>query len=375
MSPNTWMIYGANGYTGRLCAELAAERGLRPWLAGRNEREVRQLAERLGLPWRAFALDDPRRVRDGIEGVDAVLHTAGPFSATSAPMAEACIASSTHYLDITGEISVFEDLFGCSDRAEDAGIAMIPGVGFDVVPTDGVAALLHRWMPEAEHLDLAFFGLGRISAGTARSMVEALGRGGLVRRDGALHPVPSAHHSREVPFPTCGTRTVTTIPWGDLSTAFRSTAIPNIRTYTVVPRAARRTMPTLDQLTPVLQDRRVQRGLKWLVNRTVQGPDETMRREARSDIWGEVRDAAGNRLEVGLTTPEGYHFTAVAAVAAVTRLLQACPAPTGTLTPSLAFGADFVLELPGVTLHPFRRNGEAVTTDELQSALRSPTRQ
>ena len=42
-----WMIYGANGYTGQLIAELAASRGHKPVLAGRSADKVRPMAEKL----------------------------------------------------------------------------------------------------------------------------------------------------------------------------------------------------------------------------------------------------------------------------------------------------------------------------------------
>ena len=104
-----WLIYGANGYSGALIACEAQARGLRPILAGRSA-AVQALATELGLEARSFALDQPAAVRAGLEGVALVLHCAGPFSATSAPMVAACLAAGSHYLDITGEIDVFEAL-------------------------------------------------------------------------------------------------------------------------------------------------------------------------------------------------------------------------------------------------------------------------
>lgn len=371
MTTHPWMIYGAYGYTGRLCVERAIERGLRPVLAGRNGEAVRELASQHSLDPCVFGLDDPDLVRTSIRGMSAVLHTAGPFSSTSRPMVDACLDEGVHYLDITGEIAVFEGVFRRDSDARDAGVALIPGVGFDVVPTDGMAAMLHKWMPDATALELAFFGLSSVSAGTARSMVESLGKGGWIRKNGTLTAVPSAYRSRKVAFPS-GERTVTTIPWGDLSTAFRSTAIPDILVYTHVPGAARKWMGTVDRLGGLIGTTPVQKGLKWLVDRTVKGPDNDMRERGYSDVWGEVTSPDGTRLEGALTTPEGYYFTSIASVAAVERLLLAQKPPTGALTPSLAFGTEFVLELEGITLHPFLLNGEPVTSEELDERLKSP---
>src|ERR1043165_9789229 len=85
----TWMVYGANGYTGRLVARLAVARGERPVLAGRSP-QVGDLAADLGLEHRIFGLD---QATTGLDGIDAVAHCAGPFSATSRPMVDACLAT------------------------------------------------------------------------------------------------------------------------------------------------------------------------------------------------------------------------------------------------------------------------------------------
>src|SRR6266545_4114126 len=110
-SSPTFLLYGANGYTGELIAEEAVRRGLRPILAGRREEAVRPIAERLGLERRIFALTSPDEIARQLDGVAAVLLAAGPFSATSAPVVEACLRARKHYLDITGEIEVFEAIF------------------------------------------------------------------------------------------------------------------------------------------------------------------------------------------------------------------------------------------------------------------------
>src|SRR5580765_7458313 len=151
-----WMIYGANGYTGRLAARLAKDSKLSPVLAGRHAEHIRPLARELGLESRVFDLDDPAVATANLQGVAAVLHCAGPFSATSRPMLTACLRATTHYLDITGEIPVFEDIHSREREIIEAGIIAIPGVGFDVVPTDCLAAMLKRELPSATHLKLAF---------------------------------------------------------------------------------------------------------------------------------------------------------------------------------------------------------------------------
>src|SRR4051812_14952024 len=165
--------------------------------------------------------------------VAAVLHCAGPFSHTSRPMADACLRTKTHYLDITGEAAVIESLAARDEEAKRSGVMLLPCVGFDVVPTDCLAAHLKRRLPSATRLALAIQGIGRISRGTATTMVENINRGGLIRRGGKLQSVPAAWKTREIDFGR-GPRSATTIPWGDVATAFYSTGIPNIVVYAAI---------------------------------------------------------------------------------------------------------------------------------------------
>jgi short subunit dehydrogenase-like uncharacterized protein len=342
----SFLIYGANGYTGRLIARRAVERGLRPLLAGRNGAEVGALAAELGLAHRAVALDDTSALDAMLHEVPLVLHCAGPFARTSRPMEEACLRTGAHYLDITGEIEVFERLAARGAVAAAAGVMLLPGVGFDVVPSDCLAAHLARRLPTATHLALAFQGLGGVSRGTATTAVENLGRGGAVRREGRIVAVPAAWRTREVDFGR-GPRTATTIPWGDVSTAFHSTGIRNVEVYMPMSASARRALRASRHLGPVLGSVPVQRLLKALIARREPGPSDEARLRGGVRLWGEASDGAGRRVVSRLSGPEGYTLTAHAAVAAVEKVLGGEAAP-GFRTPSLAFGADFVMELDGV---------------------------
>ena len=228
------LIYGASGYTGRLAARMAMERDMQPVLAGRNEGKVARVADELQLPYRIFSLENKRETMISLEGVGAVLHCAGPFSATARPMVDACLAGRTHYLDITGEIPVFEDVLARDAEARQGRVLLVPGAGFDVVPTDCLAAMLARRMPDATHLELAIHGLGSTSPGTTKTMIEGLPEGGRERIDGEIRPMPIARLSRRIPF-LGGELTGYSIPWGDVSTAYYSTGIPNIVTYMVLP--------------------------------------------------------------------------------------------------------------------------------------------
>jgi short subunit dehydrogenase-like uncharacterized protein len=347
MMTGPWLLYGANGYTGELVARLAAERGHRPVVAGRRADAVCAVADALGLTRRLFDLEDPARVDEGLEGMTAVLHCAGPFSRTSGPMAEACLRTRTHYLDVTGEVEVFEALAARDGAASAASVMLLPGVGFDVVPTDCLALHLKERLPSARRLSLGFEALGGISHGTALTAVEGLDRGGLVRRDGALVAVPSAWKSRRIDFGR-GPTTAITIPWGDVSTAWRSTGIPNIEVYMAASPELRLVSWASRWLGGLLGSAWVKRTLRRRILAGPRGPSEEQRRRGRAYVWGEAADDEGRRVWSRLVTPEAYTLTARTALAAVERVLRG-EAPAGFQTPASAFGADFVLGIEGVT--------------------------
>lgn len=348
MNETRWMIYGANGYTGRLTAHEAVRRGLRPVLAGRNREALTALGAELHLPVEVFPLDDAAVVAERLRGHRLVLHCAGPFSATSQPMIEGCLQAGAHYLDITGEISVFENAHRQAELAERADIVLIPGVGFDVVPSDCLAASLVRALPAATELSLAFEAAGGPSPGTAKTSVEGLARGGAVRRDGRLERVPLAWKTRTVPF-AHGERFTMTIPWGDVYTAHVSTGVPDIAVYMSVPPATAKRLRRMRVLQPLLGLGPVQSWMKSRIERSVKGPSDERRDQTQSQLWGEVRTADGRSVSATMTTPNGYDLTVTASLGIVEHLLTN-DVEGGYYTPSLLMGPDYATTLPGVTM-------------------------
>ncbi|HQQ63021.1 MAG TPA: saccharopine dehydrogenase NADP-binding domain-containing protein [Pseudomonadales bacterium] len=348
MTTPRWMLYGANGYTGRITAEIAVERGMRPVLAGRRESEIKPIAEKLGLEWRCFSLENAHDIDAALQDIELVLLHAGPFSATSAPFVNACLKTKTHYLDITGEISVFDAIQSLDAQAKAAGVVLMPGVGFDVVPTDCLANMLAKKMPDATHLELAFAGDGGISPGTCKTMVQILGDGGKIRVNGKVVTVPSAHLRKMIRF-SDRTLYCMSIPWGDISTAFYSTRIPNIVVYTATPKPAAIISRLFSPVTPLMAKPSAQHFLNRLVDKYVKGPDAAARAAGTSKLWGRVSNAQGQSIELLLDVAEGYQFTAYSSLACVNDVL-AGRASAGTQTPAMAFGADFVMGIAGSRL-------------------------
>lgn len=338
------LIYGSYGYTGELIADAAVDRGLTPILSGRTERKVARQADELDCPARPLDLETDD-VAAAVADVDVVLNCAGPFVDTYEPLVEACLESGAHYLDITGELDVFQGVAAHDEAAQDAGVMLMSGVGFDVVPTDCLAAHLANRLPDATHLALGFEALSSVSAGTAKTAVEFLGGGGFVRRDGILEQVPPAHKTRRIDFGR-GERTAATIPWGDLVTAYHTTAIPNIEVYAAMPEPVVWSMRGSRLFAPVLGCEPVKSTLKELVDATVTGPSERTRERGRSYLWGEATTDDGDRAVSRLETPETYALTVETALETATRALDG-DAPAGYQTPAGAYGADLILDIPG----------------------------
>jgi len=342
-----FLIYGAYGYTGSLIAREAVERGLTPTLAGRDEAKLRALAEELTLPYRAFELSNTEALDTALDEAMLVLHCAGPYAHTATPMVEGCLRTGTDYLDITGEIEVLEMLAALDEQAQALDVMLLPSVGFDVVPSDCLAVHLHERLPSAEQLELAIYGKGGFSRGTAATAIEQFGQGGTIRRDGQLQHVPMGWRTRRVDFGE-GPVEVISIPWGDVATAYRSTGIPNITTYMRLPELVQHLMAVGRALDRLLATTPVQQLLKRRVQKGKPGPTAEERAAGESFVWGEAVDEAGTRAVARLHGPETYDFTVQAALAAVQRVLDGGATP-GFQTPATAFGADFVFEVDGVT--------------------------
>jgi short subunit dehydrogenase-like uncharacterized protein len=311
----TWMLYGAAGHTGALIARHARARGHRPLLAGRNASALAATAEPLDLTHRALALDDAAALTAALADVDLVLNAAGPFLHTAAPLAAACIEAGVHYLDIGNELHVFRTLYPRDEAAREAAISVIPGVGFGVTATNGLAAYVSEAVGGARELLVAT----RIAAldpgpGAAVTMRENLPFGGWVRRDGHLVQRELFAGAVTIDFPD-GSAQAVPVPTGDLEAAFLATGAADITAYAAQPASS-----AAEGVSPP---------------------------PLRSFAWARATAAGGASAEAILETGDSYAFTAAASVLAVERAL-AQPL-RGVLTPATAFGNDLPLAIAGTT--------------------------
>ena len=343
-----FLLYGAYGYTGELIARYCKQFNLTPILAGRNEAKLKAVAEKYGYPYQVFDLSETGKLDAALREVPVVLHAAGPFVHTARPMMEACLRTGTHYLDITGEIAVFETAYRLDNQAKSAGVMLLPGAGFDVVPTDCLALYLKNKLPDATHLKLAFAGIGAgVSHGTALTMAENLGAGGAVRTNGKIVKMPLGHKTLRFP---AGEKQLfaMTIPWGDVSTAYHSTGIPNIEVYTGVPPSTHKNVQRMRYLNWLLRTSLVKNFVRKRIHSRPAGPPDEHREKGRSYVWGEVKNASGDTRQATLETPEGYTLTALSSLIITKKVLEG-NFKTGFQTPAKAYGADLVMEVGNVS--------------------------
>ena len=351
----TWMLYGAYGYTGKLIIAEAVKHGHAPILAGRNESKLKPLAEEYNLPYSVIDLDDKAKLEAELKKVDLVMHSAGPYTFTAAAMRKACLATGTHYLDLSGEIAILEEGFTFDALAKERGICMVSGVGYDVVPTDCLAGYLKEQLPSATHLIEGLHtggGMGA-SAGTMKSLMEILKDGNFVRRDGQLKSIPLGAGVTKIPFRGKDYLAMI-IPWGDLATAYHTTGIPNITTYFVMP-------PHLIRLSQVggplsqlfLQPKPVRRSIQSVVDFFRQGRAANMgNADGKTYIYMKVTNEAGEAREVWLETPEAYIFTARVVIPIIEKVLA--ENPQGAFSPAQLLGSDFIFNIEGIVRHDVR---------------------
>nr|WP_296766652.1 saccharopine dehydrogenase NADP-binding domain-containing protein [Rhodococcus sp. (in: high G+C Gram-positive bacteria)] len=349
------LIYGIYGYTGTLVGREALRRGLDIVVAGRDRERTESVARALGVPSRVCSLDDARAVDQALIDIDIVAHCAGPYERTSAPMVDACLRTGTHYLDLTGEAEVFESIYARDAQARSAGIALVPGVGFDVVPTDHLTAVAKQALPDAHSADIAVISRGGFSRGTLTTALLGMAAGNKIRLGGRLVGVAHSHRILTVELPGSRRATVGSTPLGDIASAARTADLVDVTTFTELPGA--RVLRWLDgPLRRVLRIRAVAGALEKLVAK-VPGPSESTRGRSRSAGWVRLTDEHGHSVERSIEVDNTYAFTAKSMVhAAVT--LSHNPV-IGALTPSQAFGIDFIDTIPGVTLN---RTGTATVS-------------
>lgn len=341
---NQIVVYGSYGYTGQLIIEQCLKKGLTVLLSGRNEELLSQQSTSTKYPYQTVDIDDATALDRLLEKAALVIHCGGPFKFSAKQMAEACLRTTTHYTDITGEYNVFELLANMDAKAKQKGIMILPGAGFDVVPSDCLALHLKNKLPSATHLQLAFISTGGgLSRGTARSTLEGFGYGSMIRENGKYKPIKTAEKVKTINFGPFESRAVC-IPWGDIATAFRSTGIPNIEVYLGVNSKIFRILYATRYFNWLFKMRWVKKIIKKQIDQRIKGPRQKHLDKGKSLLWGKVTDGQGQSFESRLETLNGYALTARASVLIAEKILHG-NFRTGYQTPAMAFGEGLIHEI------------------------------
>ncbi len=338
-------IYGAYGYTGRIIVDELLKNGIKPLVAGRNPEKLSAFAKRHQLEAKTLEVSDKQRIIQWLTNADILIHCGGPFIHTAKEMAEACLASNTHYLDITGEYQVFDLLQEYDEEAKRKNLMILPGAGFDVVPSDCLASFLKSQLPTATKLQLAFTSKdGRLSRGTSKTMIESLGEPQASRKNGVYDYQLMGNSVQEFDFGAFKQLSMG-ISWGDISSAFFSSGIPNIEVFSGTTQEQLSKVKKMVRLSFLLKSKLVKNFLKSKIDRKPDGPSEERRFESKMFLWGQVSDE-NKTIEARLTTLNGYTLTAKASVLIAEKIASG-NFKTGFQTPSTAYGHNLILEIEG----------------------------
>ncbi|MDJ0789011.1 MAG: saccharopine dehydrogenase NADP-binding domain-containing protein [Myxococcota bacterium] len=340
------VVYGATGFTGRLVIDELIRAGIEPVLAARDARRLRTLRAELALESFACRVEEVGRMRRLLRAGDVVLSAAGPFRETALPLAEACLGAGAHYLDLSGEARATAEVSRLHDRATRRGTMLLPGVGFDVVPSDCLAAHVSRKAPGAEWLRIGISGLDQVSRGSALTISRQLGRKVDVRRSGHLTSVVAGTLWHSFDFGS-GARPSTAVSWADVVTAWYTTAVPNVTVYFDASPAVAATMLASGWIGDLAQAPPWRHFVDFHLPTLEEGPDAERRARARAVIVCEAGRGSTCLARARLESPGAYDVSAASA-ARIARRVSEGDFEAGFQTPGRLFGADFALSLPGV---------------------------
>jgi len=339
-------LLGATGYTGKLITDAAASYGISLMLLGRSQQKLRALSDRVGYPFQTVSVSSESALQESLRNVDVMINAAGPFSATAQLVVEACLATNTHYLDLTGEIPVFDTLFSYHKQANKQGIMVMPGVGFAVVASDCLAAYVASQLPDAMMLNIGVSRSDIFSRGSARTMLELFDNGVLVRRNGMLEKIPVASLEHYFDF-GLGRRPALAVSWPDVFTAYHTTGISNISTYFEVGAMERSAAMYGRYAGWTLKLPFARQAMQLQLSLLPEGPSQQCRDIRHRVVVAEAVAADGTCFRCRLTTPEAYTFSALSTLEIAKRVING-EYRCGFQTPAGVYGPELLQAIPGV---------------------------
>ena len=170
------ILYGATGFTGKLCAEYLRDNypEIKWAIAGRDNQKLNDLKNSLNLNCDIYVAsgDDKESIDKFVTKTRVVLSTAGPFARYSNLIVKSCVENKTHYTDITGENHWVKDLIDeHHEKASEEGTRIIPSCGYDSIPSDmGVFYSVQQMGKPVKKVTVYHSGQGGVSGGTTETM-------------------------------------------------------------------------------------------------------------------------------------------------------------------------------------------------------------
>ena len=347
MIQNDWLIYGANGYTGRILVEQAAKQGHKPVIAGRSPEKIKPLAEQYDLPYSILDLHDINALSEKVADFKLISNFAGPFPLTARPIAEACLENGINYIDVSGDLNTIQYIFDLNEKARAKSIVMIPAAGFITYATECLAHYIAEQIDETKFIELGVYIIGGTSRGTAISTVDSIKDGCLIRKDHQLIPVKFGKDTKKIPFPD-GRKPAWAVPLAELLTVHKALTIPDIKVFNVMPHF----LHLLRLIAPLIQKTMkievFKRIAKKIAAKQPEGPTREQNLNTKSYLWARAGDKIGNEKQAWLETPEAYYFTALLNIRFAEVILGSDL--KGSITPSEAFGKDLIFDFEKVKI-------------------------
>ncbi|MDB3922998.1 saccharopine dehydrogenase NADP-binding domain-containing protein [Luminiphilus sp.] len=328
LKDKTFLFLGAQGYSGQLIYD---------GIKGRSNIVAPTLSR--GQPLAEQLVGYAPLLKPG----DLVLNCLGPFQSSYLSVIEFCLAHGLHYFDINAQWQVFEAIRQLGPQAERAQCMLLPGIGFDVVASDCLIGHVGRRCSDISRLQIGISGLELISRGSAKTLTELIGEPLRIRRRGRIVAEPRILES-QFDF-GAGERRALGVSWGDISTAWHSSAVPNIEVFFEATPALAGAVFANRTFGWLASDSRISQAAQGLVKRLPAGPGEDVRTQKSATVVVRAVTHSGQQVESRLNTREAYSFTADAAAAVLEHFAHHAALP-GFQTPFTALGADFVLGLP-----------------------------
>lgn len=124
-------VYGGYGHTGRFVVRELLRRGWTPVASGRDARKLAALAEAFpGIETLVAAVDDPAALDRALAGTRALVHCAGPFLDTGAPLLDAALRAGIHYLDVAAEQRATDATYARDAELRASGLVAMPSMAF-----------------------------------------------------------------------------------------------------------------------------------------------------------------------------------------------------------------------------------------------------